>query len=202
MSIDLIITIADRLGVFVFAISGGIVAVRKDMDLFGIIVLAFLPAIGGGTLRDVLLDQPVFWLSDTRALMLSVLGALTVFFLHRRLDTFRPLRWADAIGMALFAATGAAKATHLGFDWPIVLIMGAITASAGGLLRDVVANEDPLLLKSEIYATAALLGALVYALAIWIGSAHLVAFSLAFAAAFLLRAIAIVRNWSLPKSPF
>ena len=122
MSIDLIITIADRLGAFVFAISGGIVAVRKDMDLFGIIVLAFLPAIGGGTLRDVLLDQPVFWLSDTWALMLSVLGALTVFFLHRRLDTFRPLRWADAIGMALFAATGAAKAAHLGFEWPLVRI--------------------------------------------------------------------------------
>lgn len=202
MTLDLLITLADRIGVFVFAVSGGIVAVRKDMDLFGIVVLAFLPAIGGGTLRDVLLDQPVFWLSDPMSLLLSVLGGLTVFVFHRPINLFKPLRWADAAGMAIFAATGAAKATQLGFDWPIVMIMGALTASAGGLLRDVVANEDPLLLKSEVYATAALFGALVYYFAVSAGSSHLVSFGAAFTAAFVLRAISILKNWSLPKSPF
>ncbi|MHA7898501.1 MAG: trimeric intracellular cation channel family protein [Henriciella sp.] len=202
MTLDLLITIADRLGVYVFALSGGVVAVRKDMDLFGIIVLAFLPAIGGGTLRDVLLDQPVFWLSDTWTLLLALLGGLTVFVFHRPINAFKPLRWADAFGMALFAATGAAKATALGFDWPVVIIMGVLTASAGGLLRDVVANEDPLLLRSEIYATAALLGAGTYYLALTNGASHLAAFGIAFTAAFILRAIAILRNWSLPKSPF
>lgn len=202
MTPEVLISLADRLGVFVFALSGGVVAVRKDMDLFGVIVLAFLPAIGGGTLRDVLMDQPVFWLFDTVSLFLATLGGVVVFLFHRHIEAFKPLRWADAVGMALFAAAGAAKATELGFSWPVVMIMGAITASAGGLLRDVVANEDPLLLKSEIYATAALLGALAYIILLSAGISHWVSFASAFAAAFALRAVAIVRNWSLPRSPF
>jgi len=202
MSPELLIEIADRAGVFVFALSGGIVAVRKDMDIFGIIVLAFLPAIGGGTLRDILLDQPVFWLTDTPSLLLALLGGLTVFVFHRAIENFRPLRWADALGMALFAATGAATAAELGYGLPIVLIMGTMTASAGGLIRDVVANEEPLLLRSDIYATAAMLGSLVYYLAHEAGLSSIPSFGLAFIAGFILRALAILKNWSLPKSPF
>lgn len=200
---DLLLLFADRAGVFLFAISGGIVAVRKDMDLFGIIVLAFLPAIGGGTLRDIILGQPIFWLEDTGVLGLAVAGGLTAFFFHRVIDNFRPLRWADAFGMALFAVTGAAKATALGFDWPVVLIMGTITASAGGLLRDVVANNEPLLLVStEIYATAALLGSGVYfGLRQWTGDETL-AFWAGLAAAFILRALAIIFKLAMPRSPF
>lgn len=203
MTPEFLLLFADRAGVFVFAISGGIVAVRKQMDLFGVIVMAFLPAIGGGTLRDVILSQPVFWLEDTQVLALAVAGGLTAFFFHRWLENFRPLRWADAFGMALFAVTGAAKATALGFGWPVVLIMGAMTASAGGLLRDVVANEEPpLLLKSDIYATAALLGSGVYfVLRAWTGDDTL-AFGAGLVAAFALRALAIIFNLSLPRSPF
>ncbi|MEM9669845.1 MAG: trimeric intracellular cation channel family protein [Pseudomonadota bacterium] len=202
MSPELIPILADRLGVFVFALSGGIVAIRKDMDLFGVIVLAFLPAIGGGTLRDLLLDQPVFWLADTTSLGLAVAGGLTVFVFHRAIDAFKPLRWADAMGMALFAVTGAAKAMALGYGLGIVLIMGALTASAGGLLRDVVANEEPLLLKSDIYATAALLASLAYFTAISAGATEPVAFGIAWASGFALRSLAFLRGWSLPKSPF
>ncbi len=203
MTPEFLLLFADRAGVFVFAISGGIMAVRKQMDLFGVIVMAFLPAIGGGTLRDVILSQPVFWLEDTQVLALAVAGGLTAFFFHKWLENFRPLRWADAFGMALFAVTGAAKATALGFGWPVVLIMGAMTASAGGLLRDVVANEEPLLLmKSEIYATAALLGSGVYfTLRTWTGD-EAVAFGAGLAAAFILRALAIIFKLSLPRSPF
>ena len=202
MSPDLILTLFDRIGVFVFAISGGIVAVRKDMDLFGVIVLAFLPAIGGGTLRDLILGQPVFWLSDTPTLLLALAGGLTAYVFHRFLENFRPLRWADAFGMSLFAVTGAAKAMGLDHGLAVVLIMGALTASAGGLMRDVVANEEPLLLKKDIYATAALLGAGVYfALAAW-GLPESSAFIGGLAAAFTLRALAIIFQLSLPKSPF
>jgi uncharacterized membrane protein YeiH len=202
MSPDLILTLFDRIGVFVFAISGGIVAVRKDMDLFGVIVLAFLPAIGGGTLRDLILDQPIFWLSDTPTLLLALAGGLTAYVFHRFLENFRPLRWADAFGMSLFAVTGAAKAMSLDHGLAVVLIMGALTASAGGLMRDVVANEEPLLLKKDIYATAALLGAGVYfGLAAW-GLPESSAFIGGLAAAFTLRALAIVFKLSLPKSPF
>ena len=202
MSPDLILTLFDRIGVFVFAISGGIVAVRKDMDLFGVIVLAFLPAIGGGTLRDLILGQPVFWLSDTPTLLLALAGGLTAYVFHRFLENFRPLRWADAFGMSLFAVTGAAKAMNLDHGLAVVLIMGTLTASAGGLMRDVVANEEPLLLKKDIYATAALLGAGVYfALAAW-GLPESSAFIGGLAAAFTLRALAIIFQLSLPKSPF
>ncbi|WP_439619675.1 trimeric intracellular cation channel family protein [Hyphomonas sp.] len=202
MSPELILTLFDRVGVFVFAISGGIMAVRKDMDLFGVIVLAFLPAIGGGTLRDLILGQPVFWLSDTPTLILAVAGGLTAFVFHRFLENFRPLRWADAFGMSLFAVTGAAKAMGLDHGLAIVLIMGALTASAGGLMRDVVANEEPLLLKKDVYATAALLGAGVYFGLANYGLPETGAFIGGLAAAFTLRALAIIFQLSLPKSPF
>ncbi len=202
MDPQVVLLVADRIGVFVFAISGGIVAVRKDMDLFGVIVLAFLPAIGGGTLRDLILDVPVFWLADGATLLLALAGGLAAFVLHRPLEAFRPLRWADAIGMALFAVTGAAKAAELGHGLSVVLIMGVMTASAGGLLRDVVANQEPLLLKQDIYATAALLGSLVYFLALASGLAEEVAFLAGLVAGFALRALAIIFGLSLPKSPF
>jgi len=202
MTADLLLLFADRIGVFVFAISGGIVAVRKQMDMFGVIVLAFLPAIGGGTLRDLILSQPVFWLEDTQTLGLAVAGGFTAFFFPRWLEYCRPLRWADAFGMALFAVTGAAKAMSLGFGWPVVLIMGTMTASAGGLLRDVVANEEPLLLKKDIYATAALMGSLVYFLLKLSAVEETFAFVGGLLAAFMIRALAIIFKLSLPRSPF
>lgn len=203
MALDIALILIDRIGVYVFAISGGILAVRKDMDLLGVIVLAFLPAIGGGTLRDLILDQPVFWLSDSTTLLVALAGGLTAFLGHRVLELFRPLRWADAVGMAVFAVTGAAKALSLGHGLLIVLIMGAMTASAGGLLRDVVANEEPLILKKgEVYATAALLGAGVYYGAVALQLAPDMELLAGIAAGFALRAAGIVFGLSLPRSPF
>ncbi len=197
----LILLLADRIGVFVFALSGGIAAVRKEMDLFGVLVLAFLTAVGGGTLRDLILDAPVFWLADTLSLILCAIGGLAAFFLHRPLEGFRPLRWADAAGLALFSVAGAAKAASLGHGFVIVLIMGTMTASAGGLLRDVVANRVPvLLLPGELYATAALLGAGVYGALHFTGVPEGPAFAAGMAAAFGLRAAAIVFNLTLPKA--
>jgi uncharacterized membrane protein YeiH len=200
MSPELLLPVADRIGVFVFALSGGIAAVRKDMDLFGVITLAFLPAVGGGTLRDLILDTPVFWLKDTLSLWLAGAGGLVAFFFCKVIEDFKPLRWADAIGLALFAVTGAAKAAELGHGYVIILIMGVMTASAGGLIRDVVANRDPLLLKEDIYATAALLGSGVYAALIFLGAGDGIAFAGGFLAAFVLRALAIVFRLSLPKA--
>ena len=199
MNIDVALIFADRIGVFVFALSGGIAAVRKEMDLFGVVVLAFLPAVGGGALRDIILDQPVFWLDDTISLWLAAAGGLAAFFLHKAIEAFRPLRWADAVGLALFAVSGAAKAGELGHGFLIILIMGVMTATAGGLIRDVVANRDPLLLKEDIYATAALLGAAVYAGLTALGIASGYAFAAGFAAALILRGLAIIFHLSLPK---
>ena len=192
---------ADRFGVFVFAISGGVLAVRKEMDLLGVIVLAFLPAIGGGTLRDLLLGAPVFWLSDTLTLVLAIAGGLTAFLFYRYVSQFRALRWPDAVGMSLFAVTGAAKAMSLGHGFLVVVIMGAITASAGGLLRDVIANEEPLVLKEgELYATCALAGSGVYFAAVALGAPEAIAFTAGMATAFISRAMAIIFGIKLPRA--
>lgn len=199
MSPDLLLLTADRIGVFVFALSGGIAGVRKDMDIFGVIVLAFLPAVGGGTLRDIILDQPVFWLDDTLYLWIAGLGGLIAFFFTRFIENFKPLRWADAVGMALFAVVGAQKAAMLDHSFVVVVIMGVMTASAGGLIRDVVANNDPLLLKEDIYATAALLGALIYAVLWMVGVDPRIAFASGFVGAFILRGAAIIFGLKAPK---
>jgi uncharacterized membrane protein YeiH len=199
LSPELLLLFADRIGTFVFALSGGVAAVRRDMDLFGVITLAFLPAVGGGTLRDLLLDQPVFWLEDPAVLGIAAAGGVVAFLAATPVDNFKPLRWADAAGLALFAVTGAAKASELGYGAPVVLLMGTMTATFGGLLRDVVANREPLVLKEDIYATAALFGAAVYWGLSLSPATEALAFAGGFAAAFVLRGAAIVWKWSLPK---
>lgn len=199
---EVLLLLSDRIGVFVFALSGAIVAVRKNMDLFGVIVLAFLPAVGGGTIRDLILGAPVFWLSDHMSLYLAIAGGLCVFFFYKWIDGLKPLRWADAFGMAIFAVAGAAKSQQLGVGLPVILIMGVVTASFGGLMRDVVANEDPLLLKQDIYATAALVGAALYVGIPVLGFSELMSFSIAVIGAFVVRACAIIWGWSLPRSPY
>lgn len=197
-SLDFALTFLDRIGVLVFAISGGIVAVRARMDVLGVLVLSFLPALGGGTLRDLILDAPVFWLFDPQALLMVLAGAALAWVFTNRVETFKPIRWADAVGLALFAVAGAAKAIELGHTVTIAVIMGGVTASAGGLLRDIVANREPLLLKQDIYATAALLGALGYALSHQAGLSFELSTLIGFILAFLLRACAIRFGWSLP----
>lgn len=199
LSFDVALTLLDRLGVLVFAVSGGIVAVRARMDLLGVLVLAFLPALGGGTLRDLILDAPVFWLDDGWALSMVLLGAALAFLFTAAVERFKALRWADAVGLSLFAVAGAAKTLELGHGLTIAVIMGGVTASAGGLLRDVVAGREPLLLKQDVYATAALLGALGYGLAHRAGLPFEAATGIGVLLAFGLRACAIRFGWSLPR---
>lgn len=152
----------DAIGVFVFALSGGLAASRQKMDLFGMGVVSLLPAIGGGTLRDLLLDREVFWLHEPRSILIGLFAGLVSYFVGERIARFKTLLWFDAAGMALFAMTGAAVAEAAGYGPVIIIMMGTITASAGGLLRDIVCNEIPLILREDIYATAALIGAAVY----------------------------------------
>jgi len=116
VNLDTALLLADRLGVLVFALSGGIAAVRRNMDLFGALVLATVTAVGGGTLRDLILDAPVFWLTDTLALGLAIAGGLAAFLMHRRLERLKPLRWADAAG--LVAAFGL-RAAAIVFGWSL-----------------------------------------------------------------------------------
>ena len=200
MNPDLILSLFDGLGIFVFGLSGGLMAVRQKFDLLGVILISFLPAIGGGTLRDLLLDQPVFWLSDTYILWLPTLAGLLAFISPDRLSRIRSLKWIDAGGLALFAVVGASKAMELGYDLGICVLMGTMTATAGGVIRDVVCNETPLLLRQDIYATAAIIGAATFFLARTLGFNDLTSLSLGAGVCFIVRALSIHFGWNLPSA--
>lgn len=159
--------IMDFLGVAVFAVSGVLAAGRKHLDWFGVLVIATVTAIGGGTLRDLLIDRhPVFWMADTGYLW-TILAAtlLTLLVVRFREIPLRALLVADALGLALFAISGARIAETAGYGGIVAVILGTMTGVAGGVFRDMLLAEIPLLLRDgEIYATAALIGIIVYLL--------------------------------------
>jgi uncharacterized membrane protein YeiH len=196
-----LLQVFDYLGVFVFAITGAMLAARKEMDVFGFVVLALMPAIGGGTLRDLILSEPVFWLSDTTYLFITLLAALITFFAVRFMSRLSDvLLWFDALGLSVFCAIGAAKAMAVTGDPVIGVVMGVITAVAGGILRDVIANETPLVLHKEVYATAAFCGSICYVLANFYVSDF--ALVLSVAVAFSVRGLGIMLGLSLPVSGY
>ncbi|KUJ84635.1 hypothetical protein AWR36_002975 [Microbulbifer flavimaris] len=150
----------DLIGIVVFAFSGVLAAGHKQMDLFGAVVLACVTATGGGTLRDMILNVPVFWLQDTHYLWLASATGVVSFYLIRYLQVpMRLLKIADAMGLAVFVVIGTQKVLGLGHSAAIAIVMGVMTGTFGGLIRDLLAGDIPLLLRREIYATAALSGA-------------------------------------------
>ena len=157
--------VMDFLGVAVFAVSGVLAAGRKHLDWFGVLVIAMVTAIGGGTLRDLLIDRnPVFWMADTGYLWaILVATLLTLLIVRFRELPLRVLLIADALGLALFAISGARIAETAGHGGIVAVILGTMTGVAGGVLRDMLLAEIPLLLRDgEIYATAAIAGIVVY----------------------------------------
>ena len=156
----------DLFGTAVFAISGALAAGRKSMDLFGVVVLAIATALGGGTIRDMGLGAtPLFWMTDS-AYLIAATGAALLTVAGSRLTRLprRILPVADAIGLATFTVIGTRKALELGITPGPALVMGVMTGVAGGMIRDVLSGEVPLVLRREIYATASLAGALVFVL--------------------------------------
>jgi uncharacterized membrane protein YeiH len=161
----MILYVLDLAGVAVFAVSGAIAAGRKRLDLLGVAVTATVTAIGGGTIRDVLLDRhPVFWIKDPTYLMVILsAAALTLLYARFREPPRLSLLVADALGLALFTISGARVAEERELPGIIVVVMGTITGAAGGLLRDILSAEVPLVLRqSDLYATAAIVGATAY----------------------------------------
>lgn len=186
-------------GVAVFAASGALAASRKQLDPVGFVLIACITAFGGGTLRDVLLDRPVFWLAEPEMVALAAAVALVVFFTAHLLERrFVVLLWADAVGLALFAGLGAEAALGFGASAWVAVLMGVVTATMGGVIRDIVCAELPLILRKEIYATAAALGAAGFVLADSAGLGREAALGLCAVLCFGLRAAAILRGWSLP----
>jgi len=190
----------DLFGTAVFAVSGGLMAARKRYDIFGFVVVGMAPAIGGGSLRDVALGAlPMFWVRDVAYLWVALFAAVATFFLAKRIERYMTaLLVADAVGLALFAVVGADKAVLAGARPEIAVAMGVVTASFGGMLRDVLCREDPLILRREIYATAAILGAALFVgLDLGFGNRQ-IALATGFVAALGLRLVAVRRNLSLP----
>lgn len=191
----------DFFGTVVFAISGALVAARKSMDWMGFAILATVTGIGGGTLRDLLLGRPVFWIVHWEYIVICVVTALATFYLlrhvHRRLSW---LLWADAVGLAAFSVLGVQIALASGTSPFIAIIMGMMTAAFGGLIRDVLAGEPPLLLHREIYASAALSGGVVYVLLAVVLHQPIWALIVGFVAALLIRGLGIVYHWHLPAA--
>jgi uncharacterized membrane protein YeiH len=190
----------DYASVLVFALTGALAASRSQLDIVGFIFIACLTAVGGGTLRDAILNREVFWVAEPVVLGVATLAAVLVFFSAHLLESrYRALLWFDAAALAVAVPAGVAVALAEGQGWPIVLVMGMITGCLGGLLRDVVCNEVPLILKQgELYATCALAGSLGAVIAAAFGASQ--GFSLIICAGlvFTLRAGSIAFGWKLP----
>lgn len=189
------------LGCGVFAISGALLAYKKKMDGVGVIVLAAVTAIGGGTVRDLLLEAPVFWLSQPSYLYAILIAALLVIVWLNRIQRPLPekaLEIADALGLALFVVMGTQKALSYGVAAETAIIMGMITGCFGGMIRDVLAQEVPMILQKELYAVCCLLGGLVLVVAQSLALDVMISNGLAFSTVLLLRLAAIKWHWKIP----
>jgi uncharacterized membrane protein YeiH len=191
----------DWLGVIVFAVSGALVASRKQMDIVGFALLGTVTGIGGGTLRDLLLGQgPVFWVREPAYLIVCVVVSGVVFVTaHIPQSRYRVLLWFDALGLALFAVTGAERALLVGSGPVVAVAMGVITATFGGIIRDVLGNESPVVLSREIYVTAALVGAGVFIVLSAYGLGRESALGAGLLAGLVVRGMALRWGWSLPR---
>jgi uncharacterized membrane protein YeiH len=190
----------DLAGVAVFAVSGVLAARDRGLDLLGVIVIAAITAIGGGTLRDLLLNRhPIFWTTDAQYLTVIIASALlTVAYVRVRPPPGKALLVADAVGLGLFALSGAQVAEAAQYPAIIVVLMGTMTGVAGGVLRDVITAQVPLILRRDIYATAAIVGIGLYLLLQAFGLQRSAAFGAGMAMVITLRLLAIRWGLQLP----
>ena len=188
----------DYFGIAVFAISGALVAAERRLDFVTFIFFAVVTGVGGGTLRDLLIDAPVFWVHANGTLVICIAAALLVWVASHRWFAGRALLWFDAAGMAAYASYGAAKALGHGVAPVPPLVVGVLTAGAGGSIRDVLAGEPSVLMRRELYVTPAALASGLF-VTLTLGSIDVwPAAAIAIAAGFALRGAAIARGWSLP----
>jgi uncharacterized membrane protein YeiH len=196
-----LLTALDYAGIAVFAAAGALAASRKQLDLIGFLFFAAVTGLGGGTLRDLVLGlSPVFWVvNPTYILVCVVTGGFLYFTAHRVESRYRLLLWLDAAGLAAYSVIGADKGLAATGSATIAILMGALTATFGGIMRDLIANEPSVLLRSEIYITAALAGACGYTAGNALGLAEYLSSGLGVTMAFALRGGAIHYGWTLPR---
>ena len=193
------LVLLDYLGIAVFAVSGALLAAEKRQTLVTFIFFAAVTGVGGGTLRDLLIGAPVFWVHTNATLLICIAAALAVWLLSQRQLAERALLWFDAVGLAAYATYGAAKAISYSVAPVPAFAMGVLTACVGGIIRDVLAGEPSILMRPELYVTAAALAAGLFVGLSLLGLSSPVAAGIAATAGFALRAVAIVRRWSLPQ---
>ena len=202
VSLDLLSSLLialDLAAAAVFAVTGALVASRKQMDIVAFMWLGVVTGVGGGTVRDLLLGVPVFWVVEATPLIVCVLASIAVYFTAHLIGSrYRLILWLDAVGLALVTVAGTAKGLDAGVGPVVAVVMGVITATVGGIIRDLLGHEPSVILKREIYVTAALMGAVVYSAASGFGLPRLTAAILGGGSAFTMRGLAIALQWSLP----
>jgi uncharacterized membrane protein YeiH len=190
----------DYAGVAVFAATGALAASRKQLDFIGFLFLACVTGIGGGTVRDLILDVTVFWLANPDYILICLAVAVLVYFTAHRVESrYRLLLWLDALGLAAYCVFGAWKGLVVTGSGIVAVVMGMLTATFGGILRDQLAGEPSVLLRPEVYVTAAIVGAIVFTVAFVAGLPLLAAAVLAFLVAFAIRGGALWFGWSFPR---
>lgn len=188
----------DYVGIGVFALSGALVAAQKRLDFVTFVFFAVITGVGGGTMRDILIGAPVFWVRENSLLLICVFAALIVWFTPLKLWGGKGLIWADAVGIAVYATYGAAKGLGFGIAPVPAIGMGVLTACFGGIVRDVLAGQPSILLRQEFYVTAAAVSATLMVVLYAAGLSALAAAAIATIVGFALRAAAIINGWSLP----
>lgn len=193
------ILLLDYAGVAVFAATGALAASRKQLDIIGFLFLASVTGIGGGTFRDLILGAPVFWVQNPAYVLVCAAIAVLVFFTAHRVESrYKLLLWLDAIGLSAYSVMGASKGLAATASPTVAIITGMLTATFGGILRDLLAGEPSVLLRPEIYVTAALSGAAAFTLADLAGLSSLVGALIAFSTAFIVRGGALKFGWAFP----
>jgi uncharacterized membrane protein YeiH len=195
-----VLLVLDLLGVFVFALSGASLAVEKRLDLFGVLVLSVVTALGGGLLRDVLLgDTPPVALREQRYLVVALLAGALVFLGANRVHRIAaPVRVFDAAGLGLFVATGTAKALHAGLGAVPAITLGCLTGIGGGIARDVLVAEVPVVLRRELYAVPAVLGAAVVTVGDGVDAPAAATAVVAAVVVVTIRLLGVWRDWHVP----
>lgn len=194
------VTIIDYIGTFAFAISGVRLAARKNFDIFGAYVVGFVTAVGGGTIRDLMLSLTPFWMLQPSYIIVTAIALLTVIIFKKwivRLEyTFF---FFDALGLGLFTVVGVDKTLAAGFPMWVAMIMGCITGAAGGMLRDIFINEIPLIFRKDIYAMACIGGGLIYWLCRRLGAPMIIVQSVAAFSVVLIRVLCVHFKINLPS---
>jgi len=189
----------DIVAAVVFAVSGALVASRKGMDVMGFMWFAVITGVGGGTVRDLILHVPVFWVQNPAHVSACLVTAVVMHFLAPRVESrFRTLLWFDAFGLALVTVAGTVKASDVGAPALVAVAMGAVTGCVGGIIRDTLGHVPSVLLGHEIYITASVLGACTYVGLNSLDMGRLPAMVVAFLVTFVVRSLAIKYGWSVP----